>query len=187
MTATPNSPKTQSTARGRLPLDDLPEAPTTPGVSLLEGIRVLDLTSSIAGPYATLLLADLGADVVKVEPAGRGDDSRAWGPPFLEGDALWFLEAVVADTQLTERGMFYRYRHGNRDLPQVNTGWHLDAAPNTPRRPPPRLGADRTAVLNEWLVSGMPSTAEGTNGDPLQVHLAANQLTTQRHGRERPE
>jgi crotonobetainyl-CoA:carnitine CoA-transferase CaiB-like acyl-CoA transferase len=58
---------------------------------LLDGVRVLDLTTSIAGPYATLLLADLGADVVKIERAGRGDDSRQWGPPFLNGEALWYL------------------------------------------------------------------------------------------------
>src|SRR4051794_41931544 len=62
-----------------------------PGFDLLDGVRVLDLTTSIAGPYATLLLADLGADVVKIERAGRGDDSRQWGPPFLNGEALWYL------------------------------------------------------------------------------------------------
>lgn len=60
-------------------------------LDLLEGIRVLDLTTSVAGPYAGLLLADLGADVVKVERPGQGDDARAWGPPFLDGESLWFL------------------------------------------------------------------------------------------------
>jgi crotonobetainyl-CoA:carnitine CoA-transferase CaiB-like acyl-CoA transferase len=60
-------------------------------LELLDGIRVLDLTTSVAGPYATLLLADLGASVVKVEQPVRGDDVRAWGPPFLDGESLWFL------------------------------------------------------------------------------------------------
>jgi crotonobetainyl-CoA:carnitine CoA-transferase CaiB-like acyl-CoA transferase len=74
-----------------LPLDSLPPPPGGAPISLLSGIRVLDLTTSIAGPYATLLLADMGADVVKVERPGTGDDSRAWGPPFLDGESLWFL------------------------------------------------------------------------------------------------
>lgn len=59
-------------------------------LKLLEGVRVLDLTNSLAGPYATLLLADLGADVLKVERPGIGDDSRHWTPPELAGKALWF-------------------------------------------------------------------------------------------------
>ena len=74
-----------------LPLDALPPPPSGAQISLLSGLRVLDLTTSIAGPYATLLLADMGADVVKVERPGAGDDSRAWGPPFLDGESLWFL------------------------------------------------------------------------------------------------
>jgi len=57
----------------------------------LSGVRVLDLTRVLSGPYATMILADLGADVVKIERPGRGDDTRAFGPPFTEGVSTYFL------------------------------------------------------------------------------------------------
>ena len=57
----------------------------------LAGIRVIDLTRALAGPYCTMMLGDLGADVIKVERPGRGDDSRAWGPPFVGGESAYFV------------------------------------------------------------------------------------------------
>jgi crotonobetainyl-CoA:carnitine CoA-transferase CaiB-like acyl-CoA transferase len=57
----------------------------------LDGIRVLDFSHALAGPYATLLLADYGADVCKVEAPGGSDMGRGWGPPFLGGQAAFFL------------------------------------------------------------------------------------------------
>jgi crotonobetainyl-CoA:carnitine CoA-transferase CaiB-like acyl-CoA transferase len=54
-------------------------------------IRVLDLSRVLAGPYCTMLLADLGADVVKVERPGEGDETRSWGPPYAGGEAAYFL------------------------------------------------------------------------------------------------
>src|ERR1041385_4024524 len=51
----------------------------------LAGIRVLELARILAGPWAGQILADLGADVIKIERAGAGDDTRGWGPPFVEG------------------------------------------------------------------------------------------------------
>lgn len=71
--------------------DHLPPPREGARLKLLDGVRVIDLTNSVAGPYATLLLADLGATVVKIEQPGQGDDVRAWGPPFLDGESLWFL------------------------------------------------------------------------------------------------
>lgn len=57
----------------------------------LAGIKVLDLTRVLAGPYCTMMLADMGADVAKVERPGAGDDTRAFGPPFLNGESAYFL------------------------------------------------------------------------------------------------
>jgi crotonobetainyl-CoA:carnitine CoA-transferase CaiB-like acyl-CoA transferase len=59
----------------------------------LAGMRVVDVTTSIAGPYCAQVLAALGADVVKVERPDTGDDGRAWGPPFWNGEATMFLSA----------------------------------------------------------------------------------------------
>jgi formyl-CoA transferase/CoA:oxalate CoA-transferase len=52
---------------------------------------VLDFTRVLSGPYCTMLLADMGARVIKVEQPGRGDDTRAWGPPFVAGESVYFL------------------------------------------------------------------------------------------------
>jgi CoA:oxalate CoA-transferase len=57
----------------------------------LQGIRVADLSRVLAGPYCTMILADLGADVVKVERPGEGDETRGWGPPYAGGESAYYL------------------------------------------------------------------------------------------------
>ena len=61
------------------------------GLQLLGDVSIVDFTQALSGPYCTLMLADLGADVVKVEKRLIGDDSRHWGPPFIGEDAAYFM------------------------------------------------------------------------------------------------
>ncbi len=61
----------------------------TPGS--LTGLRVLDLSRVLAGPFCTQLLGDLGAEIIKIEPPGKGDDTRQWGPPWFHGESAYYL------------------------------------------------------------------------------------------------
>jgi crotonobetainyl-CoA:carnitine CoA-transferase CaiB-like acyl-CoA transferase len=78
------------------------------GPAPLGGIRILDLTRVVSGPFCTMLLADLGAEVVKVEEPGRGDESRRYGPPFQGGESAYFLSinrgkrSLALDLRVTE-------------------------------------------------------------------------------------
>ena len=74
----------------------------------LQGLRVIDLTQDFAGPFCTMILSDLGAEVIKIEKPDGGDETRAWGPPFIDGISYYFLslnrgkKSVVLDLKKRE-------------------------------------------------------------------------------------
>ena len=87
-------------------MNDNPSAGNT--IQPLQGIRVVDLSRALAGPFCTMMLGDLGADVIKVERPGRGDESRSWGPPFVgeptaayPGESTYYLAANRSKRSLT--------------------------------------------------------------------------------------
>jgi len=73
---------------------------------ILDGIRVVELTEALAGPYGAMLLGDMGADVIKVERPGIGDQSRGWGPPFVGTESTYFLA-----TNRNKRSLALDYHH----------------------------------------------------------------------------
>jgi formyl-CoA transferase len=84
--------------------------------SALDGLRVLDLSRVLAGPYCTMLLGDLGAEVIKVEAPGRGDDTRRWGPPWAGGESAYFLAVNRNKRSLT---LNFKHPRGRAILRQL--------------------------------------------------------------------
>ena len=82
----------------------------------LEGITVLDLSRVLSGPYCTMQLADMGARVIKIERPGLGDDTRAWGPPFVNGESAYFLSINRNKESLT---LNFKHAEGRRLLDEL--------------------------------------------------------------------
>lgn len=109
-----------------LPFESLPRSTPSLGLDHLAGVRVIDLTTSVAGPYATQLLADFGATVIKIEKPGTGDDARHWGPPFLNGESLWFMsvnrnkQSLALDISIAEGGTLLKKLIATADVLVAN-------------------------------------------------------------------
>jgi crotonobetainyl-CoA:carnitine CoA-transferase CaiB-like acyl-CoA transferase len=105
----------------------------------LEGVRILDFSRVLAGPLATMVLADLGAEVVKVERPGGGDDTRAWGPPWDEGGVSTYFQSV------------------NRNKRSLS----IDLRSERGRREARRLAAEADAVVENFRPGVMESLGLG--------------------------
>jgi formyl-CoA transferase/CoA:oxalate CoA-transferase len=136
----------------------------------LEGVRVVDVTSSLAGPYCTEILAALGADVVKVEHPQRGDEARAWGPEFFEGGSVLFYAA-----NLGKRSLGLDVKRGREILLRLVAGADVflqSLRPGTATRL--GFGADELHALNPKLVY-CDVGAFGRSG-PLRGHAGYDPL-----------
>ena len=185
------------------PSKSAPAAPQ-PAAAALDGLLIADFGRVLAGPYATMLLADLGAEVVKIERPGSGDDTRAWGPPWSDGQATYFQgvnrnKRSVAVDLATEGG-----RAAARDLaqradvvvenfrPGVMERLGLDY--DTLRQSNPRLvycsitgfGAGGGAALPGYdllvqAMGGLMSITGDPEGEPTKVGVALVDVITGLH------
>src|ERR1700745_60231 len=110
--------------------------PKRPGP--LSGLRVLELARILAGPWAGQILADLGADVIKVERSKTGDDTRAWGPPFIEGKAGGHIGAAY----------FHSTNRGKRSI-------EADFESEDGRRIVKKLAARSDVLIENFKVGGL--------------------------------
>lgn len=170
-------------------------------VGALDGIRVLDMTRILSGPFATMTLADLGADVIKIEQPGRGDDTRQWGPPFQKDQAAYFLavnrnkRSVALDLKSEEGYGAVRALADRADVIVENF------RPGTMKRL--RLGYDEVSRTNPRVVyasisgfgqtgpdanragydaiaqarSGLMSVTGEADGPPVRVGISSTDLT----------
>jgi crotonobetainyl-CoA:carnitine CoA-transferase CaiB-like acyl-CoA transferase len=168
----------------------------------LAGIRVVDLSSSYAGPTATMYLGDLGADVIKVERPDGGDDARSWGPPFLAGESAWFLSAnrnkrsVCIDVTVAEGRELLLRLLDSADVfvENVNPGklLRLGLDPDAVRERCPRLiycaisgfgldGPERDRPGYDLIAqarSGLMSVTGAQGGRPQRVSTALSDVVT---------
>ena len=162
----------------------------------LDGIRVLDLTRVLAGPYCTMFLGDLGAEVVKVEQPGVGDDTRGWGPPFVGGESAYFLcvnrnkksvtidlkskEGVALLRQLAERadvlienfrpGTMERLGLGEKDLRAANPRLIYASLSGFGADGPMSDAPGYDLIVQAW--GGLMSITGSADGEPSKVGVA---------------
>src|SRR5918992_5049939 len=162
----------------------------------LDGVRVLDLTRVLAGPYCTMFLGDLGAEVVKVEQPGVGDDTRGWGPPFTGGESAYFLcinrnkKSITVDLKTAEGLDLVRRLAGAADVLIENfrpgTMERFGLGQENLRSANPKLiyaslsgfGADGPMsevpgydlIIQAW--GGLMSITGTTDGEPRKVGVA---------------
>lgn len=165
----------------------------------LHGVRVLDLSRVLAGPYCTMVLGDLGADVIKVEPP-EGDETRAWGPPFAEGESAYYLcvnrnkRGMVVDLKTDEGQAALRALARKCDVmvenfrPDTLARYGLDY--ETLRAQDPRLvycsisGFGQTGSLRDrpgydfmiQAMGGLMSVTGEPDGEPMKVGVAVADL-----------
>jgi len=167
----------------------------------LENIRVLDLSRILAGPYCTMLLGDLGADVIKVERPGTGDDTRQWGPPFAAGESAYYLSCNRNKRGITlnlksDEGRKLAAQLADRCdvlvenfLPGTLDAWGLSYAELSRRNP--RLvycsitGFGQTGPLRDepgydimiQAMSGVMSITGEADGPPMKLGVAISDIT----------
>lgn len=128
----------------------------------LRGLRVLDLSRILAGPFATMVLSDLGADVIKVERPETGDDTRRWGPPFRAGESTYFLSVNRNRRSLT---LNLETEAGREILGRLASDAHLLLENFLPHQLTP-LGLDELRAANPGLawVSIRAASSDGPLG-----------------------
>ena len=168
----------------------------------LDGVRVLDLTRVLAGPLCTMMLGDMGADVVKIESPGRGDDTRAWGPPFVEGESAYYLgvnrnkRSVVLDIRAEgakeQLGKLIReadivvdnYKHGTLDRWGFDDNWFEREAPRAVRCSITGYGSsgpDAARPGYDFILqaeSGLMSICGEKDGSPMKYGVAIVDICT---------
>jgi len=168
----------------------------------LAGLRVVDMTTSYAGPTASMYLADLGADVIKVEKPRAGDDARGWGPPFIDGESAWYASAnrnkrsIALDLRAPEGLATLRSLVATADVFMQNLNpakiERLGIHPEALRATNPRLiycalsgfGLDGPAHaqpgydLAAQARSGLMSVTGARGGSPQRVSTALSDIVT---------
>ena len=162
----------------------------------LEGIKVLDLTRALAGPFCTLMLGDYGADIVKIEIPGSGDDTRKWGPPFVGDESAYFLSInrnkrsltlnfkeakareiflkLVEDADVVVEnftpGVMDRFGLGYDDLKAINPGIVVCSISGFGQTGPYRTRPAYDQIMQG--ISGLMSITGEPDGDPQKVGIA---------------
>lgn len=171
--------------------------------SLLDGIRVVELTEALAGPYCAMMLGDFGADVIKVERPGVGDQSRTWGPPFVATESAYFLatnrnkRSITLDYDQPQGGEILRRLLARADIfvcnqPSMTSLQRRGIDPETLRSRHPRLiycaitgygftgpkaGQPGYDILAQAEAGVMSFTGE-PGGDPVRFPIAIADMTT---------